>query len=333
MKAVLHIGMPKNGSTSIQTNLTRHQKKLASYGVIMPLLNGKRYIHPHHLKNLLYSRDMERKAAARPKAGEAFETILAVVAEKPDCVFMSSEDIAQGYRHISILKANLMRWFDQIKPIVYIRDHTSLYRSHIQHHVKSQYYVPSPSEWKSDYLEVIRHFHREFPDSFEIIKFERSTLFRGSVVNDAVTRCGVDIPADESFDTEKVNESSIAEVSVVMQQYMQEHQPDQKRYDRQNISLRLFLERFAIQHDLGSKCILKDEVAETILALNRSELFELRDRWNVAFDDVDYDGLDGMRAHQPCLHLNKIEDLCHIDSDVVAALKDLMNQRLAQQAG
>lgn len=329
VKVVLHIGMPKNGSTSIQVNFMRNHEKLKSHGLLMPLVK-ERFIHPYHLNALLFAKNLEKAAANRPKIGEALEAIDAAAAEEPGFLFLSSEDFAHGYTRLENLERNLQRWsigLKNVKVVAYMRDPVSLYRSIVQHHVKSQHYVPSPREWSTSYLDVLKSWRSKFGDRFTVVEFDRNALFKGSIVDDMVYRCDPQVAEIESFDTVVANVSEVSEVSAVMQSYMLEYQPNKKSYGTANSNLRAWLSRVAKEEKVGTKCKLRDEVAETILAVKRNEIFELRDEYGLSFGAIDYEALLDANVHEPCLDHDKVEDLCKVDHNVIANLTNAMHSR------
>ena len=326
MKIVLHIGMPKTGSTSIQVNFRLHQEKLKSLGIDMPMVND-RFIHPFHLKALLFSPNPEKAAKTKPKVAEALKAIDGAAASNPDILFLSSEELAHRVQHVDILERNLHRWSDDVSVVVYMRDPVSLYRSFIQQHVKSQHYIPSPRDWSAGYLDVMEHWRAKFGDKFSAFPFERSALFKQSIVNDMVYRCDPNVAADENFDLVSANVSEVSEVSAVMQSYMFERQANKKIYGSETGNLRRWLSGVASAENVGTKCKLKEEVAETITALKRDEILELRDKHGFVFGAVDYDTLSDATVHEACLDYNKVEELCDVDHKVITSLTEAMRSR------
>lgn len=298
----------------------------------MPL-KGKAFIHPFHLARLLTSPDINQDFSARPQLEKARSAIDAAATLKPDILFLSSEDISTRPNKFSAVKRNLARWTRQTKVLLYVRDPVSFYRSMVQHHVKSQYYVPSPGSWQSDFLKTITQGHAVFGEEFETVPFQRSTLREGSVVNDCVHRCGQAVPENENFDTVLSNSSSAAETSVVLQNFMRQFQPKEKKYGPLNIKLRLFLEQAARDIGLDGKCHLKKSVRETILSRQRDELVQLRNEYGLTFDTIDYATLDRQKVHEETLKYDTITELCEVDPEIVAALTDAVNTSFLPQHG
>ncbi|MEM1101165.1 MAG: hypothetical protein AAGH73_06505, partial [Pseudomonadota bacterium] len=144
MRTVLHIGLPKTGSTSIQENFTLHHDTLKGHGILFPLLEG-RFLHPFHVRRVLLAGDIQslrRPAHREVKAVETLREIERAVALKPEVLFLSSEDIAARFETFDVLKRNMDRFSDDTRVLAYFRDPVSYYRSMVQHHVKSQSHFP-----------------------------------------------------------------------------------------------------------------------------------------------------------------------------------------------
>ncbi len=290
----------------------------------MPLEN-RNFIHPFHLARLLFSRDLDQDFSARPRLKKALSQIDAAAVTDPEILFLSSEDVALRYEDFDILRRNLSRWASQIKILLYVRDPVSYYRSMIQHHVKSQYFIPSPGTWTHCYLETIKSGQDVFGEDFEVVPLQRSSLHEGSIVNDVVQRCGLPVAINENFDTIHSNSSSAAETSAVLQSFMRQFQPTQKKYGKRNTKLRLFLEKFVQQNNLDGKCQLKESVTQTLLAKSRDALIDLRSNHGLVFDAIDYDTLEHQQVHEEALSYDTIAQLCVLDMSTVASLVETVN--------
>jgi hypothetical protein len=121
-KLVLHIGMEKTGSTSIQTCLDLNQKKLAALGILYPQL-GKVSAHHYELAHLkqdpgLYARELAAEA-------DDYETII-----------VSSEHFSRASTETRVREyQELFRDYD-VTVVCYLRDPLSWLVSLFGEHIK-----------------------------------------------------------------------------------------------------------------------------------------------------------------------------------------------------
>ncbi len=210
MKIVLHAGMPKTGSSSIQTTLAANRDALRSQGVVYPHFGPanpgrKERLSSHWLlaANLLPDpsqfRNLSRKTAER--RAEFLEVdVLGVLedalaqAADHEVVLLSTEnfgheDSAPGLenRLLPLLK----RFSPEIYCVAYARSPASLYPSSIQQKMKSGIIDNLvPSDWTLPHVARFEVLKRLFGDDFHLRVFDRRLLQRGDVVEDFSLRLG-----------------------------------------------------------------------------------------------------------------------------------------------
>ena len=213
MKVIIHAGMPKTGSTSIQwTFANRDQGHVRYFRWLRPAHNdliillfderGERFLK-YRLKNYGpkekgYSR--EELLLLREEWLESFEQDL--TQPGADTCLLSAEAISNGrlWSVLTPLKAFLEKYSDDIQVIAYVRPPVSFMASAFQQRIKfGDKKEFNPKEYWPRYRQRFERLDQVFGrENVTLRKFDRKTLKNGSVVDDLAEFAGIPVPYNSS---------------------------------------------------------------------------------------------------------------------------------------
>jgi hypothetical protein len=149
MRVVLHIGVEKTGTSSIQAHLHRHARKLQVHGVLYPARLGFR--NQVHLVTALTpfdaSEDLRSWAGIRGEAEHAAfrDRVLAslgaqVARSRPSCLLLSTEHFSSrcGEASVERLRGFLSDLADEVRVVVYLRRQDDAIASLYSTYLKAQ---------------------------------------------------------------------------------------------------------------------------------------------------------------------------------------------------
>src|SRR5918995_6147980 len=209
----LHIGMPKAGSTSIQTAFADGQEHLAGHGVgyfdlgknhsslLKALFRGEKPKKvPKFFRKTL---DAEARLTGTDRAAlvQAFDS--ALTANKMPKLVISAEMLFWFRpKHVAAMKAHLSPFFDEMRVIVYVRDPVSWASSNVQQIMKHTKQTldqvcdpeaiaagesPIVPSYRAGLEPYIQLFGREAVD---IRVFDRGSFIGGDLISDFCAALG-----------------------------------------------------------------------------------------------------------------------------------------------
>lgn len=226
MHLVLHIGMPKTGSTFLQWSLLRTQSWLAKHGVLYPSLDGIGHAHTHLLiadwSNPLprfltdiYGQNPARlRQAATKLIGRLEEEIEASSAQT--CI-LSSEG---WFSHPGTLLAEPMiefisRRFDSVRLIGYARRPSDYFPSALQQSLKRRPTLMQPKP--VPFRNTLRALERTGP--VEMFDFDAARRFPGGLAVHFLSLLGISGWPSVELPTKAGNSTFSAEGMVLLRQY------------------------------------------------------------------------------------------------------------------
>jgi len=196
-KLILHVGMPKSGSSAIQLALSA----ASGNDFIYPDLSGPRF-KPHHTDALveLFSSDRERIAAIKSSIGKNMSgsgndaaRIRRAAAEAGNRPVILSSEGAYSYLNIEDL-FNLKRFaeeiFDSMAIVAYVREPFGYISSSFHNRIKSRRL--SRFKPKFPHYRFLEKFDCVFgPQNVQLWEFDRNKFPNGSVVDDFCSKLSI----------------------------------------------------------------------------------------------------------------------------------------------
>lgn len=237
---VLHIGVEKTGSTSIQFSLAKSRARLLAAGVLYPEVLGER----NQIKAYAYASQSgvdELKSIwglDNPAAVERFRTNLEqqlareIAAKKPRLVCVSNEHCSSRLlltAEIERLAGLFRAHCASIKVVVYLRPQADALRSAYSTYVKTggtgPFRAPTAEEIEKKYAYdvILDRWASVFgDDNIEVRIFDRAQLTDGDVVTDFFTKLGVGV---EGMTLEREKNRSLGHTGLEFLRRFNSHVP------------------------------------------------------------------------------------------------------------
>lgn len=225
MRVVVHIGLEKTGTTSIQRHLANHRDQLASDGVLYPTLEMPGI---NHIALAAYAQGDDRFDDTRLTCGvrtleelQAFRLTLderlrtAVADARPRVLVLSSEHLSSRLTQFWDVKrlANLLTPLsDEIAIVAYLRPQEEFFVSSYVTFIKSGQTRLFPEEgpelsFRYDFATMLSHWREAFPTAHMIVRrFSKTALKNGDVIDDFVDAAGLS-ELDGADKPDRLNES------------------------------------------------------------------------------------------------------------------------------
>lgn len=209
-ECILHIGVEKTGSTSIQSALSKNRQKLLSHGVLYPRTLGEK----SHIKAYALASE---SGMDEVKSQSGFDSLASIESARlrlleqladeissndPKIVCISNEHCSSRLLLRSEIRrlATLVQSFcDNIKVVIYLRRQGDALRSAYSTYVKTggtaPFALPGPEaiEQRYDYEAIIARWAEVFGEgAMDVRLFDRDTLKDGDVVADFVASLGIE---------------------------------------------------------------------------------------------------------------------------------------------
>lgn len=324
MKLVLHLGMPKTGSTSIQTFMAQNRDQLLAFGVLYPKVNISTNNHNFMSVFLNEHENIPRRYKAIYKdnadlvlrdADQNWQLIKNQIDKvKPKSVIISGEAIFRGFENldkIELFKNRLHQITHDIDILVYVRQPSKQYISHVQQRLKASGSFPPPQPLCV--REILENIETCFDKKPTVIAYERDTLYRNDVVSDFIRRV---LPEHEKTlnrsQAVASNESISAESMSIMQDYRMQNYPEKDNIPTVD-SVRLLRSLRAVEkkYKIGTRPVLREELAQFI-DHSSTELSFLSECYDVNFKGIDYSAIRTI-DNNPYASLTKVSDICFVD--------------------
>ncbi|MBV1895830.1 MAG: hypothetical protein KUG70_05185 [Rhodobacteraceae bacterium] len=231
-KLIVHIGLPKSGTTTIQFWAYKNRHVLETAGVLYPTLvrqlNAKNekpphwfwvshHILPFHYRPGWIQFPAERRIAAWNQVAQACET-------GPDTVFLSSEAFGGTFTHESgPLLAHLRKIAGDRKVVVllYLRDHSEFIKSIAFHRARQNEALPSFEDFSFNLPDFVNRLlkYREICDMLRasedvdeliIRPFDPQYFPNGDLIADLKQCIGVEAVETEPLETQNTHNDTFA---------------------------------------------------------------------------------------------------------------------------
>lgn len=329
-KALIHIGAPKTGSTTIQIALTVAGANARLGSVAYPDFTSDVFSNAHHYLSLFYQDEAAQFPHFRHQAKhggysipEMYETFQNILASN-EKVILSAESMMEFDRDsIRRLKQDLDRHgYTEYMIVLYVREPVAHYRSILQEFLKISRYCIQPYYYRG--LVRMKNAAQAFADVFGdcmcVREFERDKLVGNDVVADFASVASRFF--DEALTPEPiaVNESLSAEAAFIMHRYRCRPEfsgADERIYTPEAIDLIAQLNATS-RH--GSKIALHPDVAAFISARNANAAAWFRDEYGIDFTSVE---AQTQTSLEPVLRLEEI--IVKPDERSIANIRNMVN--------
>jgi hypothetical protein len=346
MKTIVHIGMPKAGSTALQNCLEGSDEALAAKGVLYPRNPPECRFNNHRL---LAARILDFDGLPRhmkgPNGGYTAETIGAgveafvdgvaaqVAGRRPDFLVFSSETLFRPLpkaRHAAIRDDYRRMGAADPRFVAYLRKPSDRYVAGLMQTLHASTFVKPPRP--PLYRAVLESYEACFgPDALDVRLYDRGALRDGDIIADFFSaflpEAGIDVSTLHAGG--KRNETLSGEsMDLIMRQRIAFHPDENDVHTRATIRLRDTLTR--IEREVGApKPRLRTRIAEMVDYATPDCLW-LRERYGIAFPGIDYDRMEREAAGdgQPFERIRRLDDLIAIDPAIQARIVE----RLAGEA-
>lgn len=332
MKILLHTGMPKTGTTALQTVLNHLRPALAKQGVLYPAAGF--HMHTHYAMGMLANPlsmppFMQRPYGSgvsemRRVARQQLNLISRQVKQsKPRTMILSDETLFWRKTQENLIE--LKTWLDsfdcEIEVVAYLRQPSKFYLSNLQQLIRTSG-TALPVEVTQ--IQSLVNACEAAIGKVSLYKFERGALIGNDISTDFFSRYLPDaLPLLEGESLPEANTTISAESMQIMQLYHQVHYPeDDGKLHVDSGRLLQLLRRFEQKHNLAKRPVLKTEIAN-YLDQNNPDLPWLKGSYNIVFDGVDYDRLQ-LNQDNPFANYSRIDEICEVDSQVIERLQMLV---------
>ncbi|WP_157665459.1 hypothetical protein [Cyanobium sp. NIES-981] len=321
-QAILHIGAPKAGSSSIQGFLKANYIHWKSFGVLAPGMTGAKVGLNHRSlyfafhkgsisrvdrmrfrSELDYAehRQLQRKLVSAELKSHAFcETLI-----------FSDEYLTRLDRE----SVHELRCFledhgvEKFLILAYVREPGSLFLSSAQQSIKAHHELPTPIGWKHEFSEVLSVWKSIFPEAVLFRPYEREALKNNSVVDDFLDATASINPflnlEDKSLAMghSPQNLSLTAEGMALLLDYRRAFHRDRgNAFTPDTRQLILCLQECAASQE-SQRARLRPAWRQYIEACHAAELLKLADHYGLRYGGIDYEKLvtyaDGREPSPP----------------------------------
>jgi hypothetical protein len=194
MRLVIHAGLNKTGSSSLQSYLHHVRPALAEAGVLYPDLGARAH---WRIAAELAQRGGGREAGAggylgrladRDGVGDALDTLAGLIRQhrNSDQVMLISQENFGTLQTMTRLRKFVRQVDPALTPTVmaYAREPASLFQSSVQHNVKAGKSYFHPLSWTSQHHVRVKGLRKVCGDDLKLRCFSSKTLTDGDVIAD-----------------------------------------------------------------------------------------------------------------------------------------------------
>ncbi len=330
MRVLLHIGMPKTGSTALQTACTRHAATLAQAGVLYPSVRS----HPvkHHFFSLVVRpSELEPMAFGRVYVGRPDlmradfdaqwnEVKRQIRRHAPHTLVLSSETLFHEMtpERAAVLRAALAGVANTLEIVAYVRRPSAFYLSSVQERLKKSAHIrpPAPLAFRA----VAESWSRLLEAPVRLAGFDRSMLKDGDIFRDFCARFLPEVNLPEGMTAPRVNETVSAELMTLLQDYRRINHPELGRVETadSNRYRRLICKAEAAE-GCAKRPKLRADIAQYI-DQGSVDLLWLDETCGIRFDGIDYAAIR-VPDDVSFADVKRVTDLCEVDTERMQALQ------------
>jgi hypothetical protein len=326
MRLILHIGMPKAGSTALQKALAKSRRALRKAGILYPkgtfnhnfLIAGM--VTPAHLGRVFEQHYADNADAVGRDFTAFWRNIVdAIERHRPSMVVMSGEYLFDGLGRAGPgpLRALLAPLGAQTEIVCYVRRPSDQYLALVQQWLKASWEIDPvrPMTYRPQ-LEAAA----AAADRLHVIPYDRSQFPDADIVADFASRFVPEAEAELRAATNpSQNASMSAEAMDIVQAFRRDRHPDENnRFTRDTGRLRRRLAEREAELGGQQRPQLLPHVRE-LVDQSSVDVLWLRDTFGVVFDGIDYQAV----AAGPDVPVEFVTDICAVNPERRAALAEL----------
>jgi len=349
METIVHFGMPKTGTTTLQRTFTINAGRLLKAGILYPVnLSSSSMNHRilafYAMDPSSYPRHMRQLASLEHSThcmDELNTAILKGIAwHRPSYLVLSAESLFTKIRKHkqALYRDYLLGLGDSLRFVAYLRAPAEAYLSLCQQKLKAsqRLSIVAPPRYK----DVVMSYQQVFGAcSMYLLPFERDRFAGGDIVRDFCERhlSGSRLNVDRLARKEDSNISLSAEAMAVIRQYRRTFCSGQDDIHTKGSKKLIRSLRDADQALGAARPRLLDDVRHQLESLAAEDLLWLRDHCAIQFRSCDYNKLlappplfnrfSGRREPQ------NLQEIVHLDASLFYGLVDyLADQRFIRRS-
>lgn len=317
-KAIIHIGSPKTGSTSIQQALCNYNNKENSSLFDYPVVES--FGHQNIVSLLTdnvprsVSSKLKNKGISLKAYREEFAGSLESQLSDSNHLVLSSEYLwSLEEKEIKLLKHSLeKKGFSEFLVVMYIRNPADYYLSMIQQKLKASSKIVDPFRFRYKALSAVENwsavFGNVFLESFEMAKGKGISLSFSNIVGDFF-----DSPV--SFENIRTNEGLSSEALVFLQKIRSSL--DGFEDDVLDYKGRRLVALLAKFNSFGKKPKLKYHIKQHIYLNHVDDFMLLKEVYELPMT-LDFHGLESMESSGSNVFKNSVQEVLEeVDDEVV----------------
>jgi hypothetical protein len=338
MRIVLHIGMPKAGSSALQAGLAAARNRLSDAGILYP--DGGRGWNSHPLllpgtipaarlpRRLLQVYDDDEQAIGRVAEAWLSSVATTVAAMRPHTLLLSEESLFKVTEEdgLALLAKRLRRLGDVVHVVAYVRRPSDYYLSAVQQTLKASHRFNRPG--RVAYRPTLEGFAKHVADEMSVMKYDPPAWPNGDIYCHFAANV---IPEGHALAVDsprQVNTSLSAEAMSILAEYRRHAWLDDDNRFTPDTSriVDALIQRDAHVGD-SWRPVLKDEIRFGI-DHGSVDIVWLRDEYGIIFDGIDYERVHPatpMTSAKP-----RVEDICLVDDERRSELMFQVLHHLAQ---
>jgi hypothetical protein len=340
MKLILHIGMPKAGSTALQQTFQAAAPDLLRHGICYPSGNGLPKNHNMLVCGLLAPDKLPRLfrqvyAGHEPRMRRDFKAFLSTLhnrieASKAHTAILSGEMLFRkvGVKKRAALKKMFAPVAEEITIVAYVRSPAKFYMSQVQQVLKASHRIVDP---KPVAYRVPLEAWEALTEDVRVIPYAREQFHGQDIALDFLHRFFPDLgEVLEPHHFQASNQTISAEGIDILQKYrLYNHAENGGQFTSDTGELLKLIAEVETEIGPCTRPVLHASLAE-YLARASKDLLWLRERYGILFDDIDYDAIKGGLAPPP--PPQEIADICRLDPVLRDRLMMRVMNRLAVKA-
>lgn len=273
LKAIVHIGDGKCGSSSIQSSLFAARDRLLAQGVLYnaPEKTGGHFSYVTLVDGSTREESAEISEMAR---ANVLQTRELMDIHRPETILLSGESLfhIKPLELIGLLSSIIGNRKIELHIVAYLRHPVPLYLSRVQQGLKGSRFFHAPVKYRRDISSTFERWLAE-PDCRSVTArlFDRKSLVGGSVVPDFADYLQniVGLPSVPLDDVTE-NSSLSGEQTILLQRFRQDFLPDydDRLMPQSNRLIRFLVNLNACVGKVGTPAALLPEVQACIAARN-----------------------------------------------------------------